>query len=132
MYGGGNLIYPDLSYKINGILFTAHNELGPYAKEKQVGDVIARLFKENNLSFLRECQVGNSGNIIDFIIENKIILELKSIRVLTRHDYEQVQRYLQTTQLKLGILVNFRNQYLKPIRIVKIDTQLKNKYQSKN
>ena len=35
MQGGGELIYPELSYKINGILFSTHNELGQYAREKQ-------------------------------------------------------------------------------------------------
>ncbi|MBI4993175.1 MAG: GxxExxY protein [Candidatus Magasanikbacteria bacterium] len=128
MVGGGELIYPELSYKITGILFTAHNEVGPYAREKQACDVIERLLQESKIKHRRECRVGDSGNITDFIIDNKIVLEAKSKRVLTRNDYEQIQRYLQETQLKLGILVNFRNQYLKPIRIVKIDTQFKNNF----
>jgi len=126
------LIYKELSYKLNGILFATHNELGPYAREKQIGDVTERLLKENNVVYQRECPIGNSGNKLDFLIENKIVLELKSVRVLTRSDYEQTQRYLQATQMKLGILVNFRNQYLKPIRIVKIDTQFKENFISKN
>ncbi|HBU07121.1 MAG TPA: GxxExxY protein [Candidatus Magasanikbacteria bacterium] len=125
---GEKLIYPDLSYKINGILFATHNELGPYAREKQIGDVIEKLLKEQEIPYLRECQIGNSGNVLDFIIDNKIILELKSKRFIIRADYEQTQRYLQATQLKLAILVNFRTQYLKPIRIVKIDTQFKEKF----
>lgn len=33
-YLGESLIYPELSYKINGILFKAHNEIDPYAREK--------------------------------------------------------------------------------------------------
>jgi len=35
MYKGGELIYPDLSYKINGILYSIHNEVGRFAREKQ-------------------------------------------------------------------------------------------------
>ncbi len=126
------MIYKELSYKLNGILFATQNELGPYAREKQIGDVIERLLKENKVPYLRECPIGNSGNTLDFLIDNKIVLELKSVRVLSRNDYEQVQRYLQATQMKLGVLVNFRNQYLKPIRIVKIDTQFKENFVSKN
>ncbi|MBU2542725.1 GxxExxY protein [Patescibacteria group bacterium] len=132
MQEGGKLIYPELSYKINGILFKTHNELGPYAREKQIGDIIEMLLQEADLHYLRECTLGNSGNRLDFIIESKIILELKSVRVLTRNDYEQIQRYLQASQLKLGILVNFRKQYIKPIRIVKIDTLNKNRFLEKN
>lgn len=123
-----NLIYPQLSYKINGILFSVHNELGCYAKEKQYGNILKKKLKEQNIKYQREIIIGNSGNIVDFIIDHKILLELKAKRSLIREDFEQTQRYLQETQLKLGILINFRNQYLKPIRIIRIDTQNKNKF----
>ncbi len=125
----GNLIYPQLSYKISGVLFSVHNELGCYAKEKQYGNVLEKKLNEQNIKYQREVAIGNSGNIVDFIIDSKILLELKAKRALIREDFEQTQRYLQETQLKLGILVNFRNQYLKPVRIVKIDTQNKTKFQ---
>lgn len=72
--------------------------------------------------------IGKSGNTADFIIDHKIILELKAKRALVSEDFEQTQRYLQETQLKLGILVNFRHQYLKPVRIVRIDTHNKVKF----
>jgi len=39
------LIYPDLSYKINGILFTVHNELGRFCNEKQYADAIENFLK---------------------------------------------------------------------------------------
>jgi len=51
---------------------------------------------------------------------------------LIRGDFEQTQRYLQETQLKLGLLVNFRDDFLKPIRIVRIDTLNKIKFKNKN
>ncbi len=47
-------IYKDLSYMINGVLFATHNELGPYSREKQYGDVAARIFKEKGSKCLRE------------------------------------------------------------------------------
>ena len=128
MHKGGELIYPDLSYKLNGILFAVHNEIGSYGREKQYGDLIETKLKESNLKYVRECRIGDTGNIIDFMIDGKIVLELKSKRILTKDDYEQVQRYLQQTQLRLGILVNFRNKYIRPTRIVKIDTPNKNKF----
>ncbi len=128
MNKGGELIYPELFYKLNGILFAVHNEIGLYGREKQYGDLLEIKLQENGLKYERECTIGNTGNITDFIIDNKIVLELKTKRILTKEDYEQVQRYLQQTQLKLGILVNFRNKYIKPSRIVKIDTLNKNKF----
>lgn len=115
------LLYKDLTYVINGVLFSAHNELGPYAREKQYGDVVARLLHEKGKIFEREVQVGSSGNIVDGIVEKTVLLEFKAKRILTKEDYYQVQRYLQETGLKLAIVVNFRDKYIKPKRIVKIE-----------
>jgi len=115
------VVYPELSYMITGILFATHNEIGQYAREKQYGDLIEIKLKEKNVPYDREINVADSGNIIDFIIDDKIILELKSVRIITRDNYRQIQNYLQQTNLKLGILVNFRTKYLKPIRIIRID-----------
>ncbi len=109
-----------------------HNEIGLYAKEKQYGELVEKKLKESQLKYKRECQIGGSGNTVDFIIEDKIILELKAKRILSKEDYEQTQRYLQESQLKLGMLVNFRDKYIKPSRIVRIDTDNKQKYHSHN
>ena len=117
------LIYPELSYEITGICFSTHNALGQYAREKQYGDIIEATLKERKIPFKRELTIASSGNIVDFLIDDKIILELKSVRILTRDIYEQVQRYLQESNMRLGLLVNFRNKYVKPVRIVKIDSR---------
>ena len=49
-----DLIYSDLTYKINGILFTVHNQLGRYCNEKQYGDLIEKLLKDLKMLFERE------------------------------------------------------------------------------
>jgi GxxExxY protein len=114
------VLHPELSYKITGILFDVHNELGPYAREKQYGDLIEEKFKESKLPYEREIRIGNSGNVLDFILDKKIILELKAVRIVTREHYRQIQNYLQQTGLDLGLLINFRSKYLKPSRIIRI------------
>ena len=114
------LLYPELSYTIVGICFAAHNELGPYAREKQYGDLIEKKLIESKIYFRRELPIAESGNVTDFLIDNKIILELKAKRVVTKEDYYQSQRYLQESGIKLALLVNFRNRYLKPIRVLRI------------
>lgn len=117
---GSELLYPELSYKITGTCFSAHNALGPYAREKQYGDIIENELKEKGNPYKRELAISSSGNIVDFLVDDKIILELKSTRILTKDIYEQVQRYLQESGVRLGLLVNFRNKYIKPVRVVRI------------
>lgn len=110
--------YGDLTYKIRKLLFAVHNELGMYAREKQYADLAEQKFKESGLENRREVRVGDSGNIIDFTIEDKVALEFKAKPFLTQEDYAQTQRYLQILNFRLGLLVNFRSKYLSPKRVL--------------
>ncbi len=115
------LIYPELSFILVGICFKVHNSLGRFAREKQYGDAIELHLREKKISYKREARYGNSGNILDFIIYDKIILELKTTPTVTKDHYYQLQRYLQSTGVKLGLLVNFRGRYLHPKRVIRTD-----------
>ena len=119
------LIYPELSYKITGILFAVHNELGRFYNEEQYADAIEGYLKNLKMDYEREKTLPISfkdeikgRNRIDFLIEDKVILELKTKRLLTRDDYYQTKRYLAALNKKLGLLVNFRDKYIKPRRIL--------------
>jgi len=57
-------------------------------------------------------------NIPDFIIDNKIVVDLKNKDFITKEDYFQIQRYLQSCGKKLGLIVNFRQKRLYPKRIL--------------
>lgn len=122
------LIYPELSYLLTGILFSVHNKLGRYAREKQYSDTIEGHLEEQGVPYLREFRFGDTGNVVDFLVDQKIILEVKAKPLITKDDFYQVQRYLQSLNKNLGLIANFRNRYLKPIRIVKIDTDTKKKF----
>ncbi|TSC69839.1 MAG: GTP-binding signal recognition particle [Parcubacteria group bacterium Gr01-1014_46] len=115
------VLYPELSYILVGVLFSTHNEIGPYAREKQYNDLIEIKLKESKVPYKREFKIADSGNILDFLIDNKIILETKATRIITKEHYRQIQNYLQATGIKLGILINFSNRYVKPIRVLKMD-----------
>jgi GxxExxY protein len=119
------LIYGELSYKVNGILFMVHNELGRFRNEKEYCDAIEKYLKLFKLNYLREKVLPPSfngekegRNRIDFLIEDKIVLEVKTKRFLTREDYFQARRYLTALNKKLAILVNFRQKYLRIKRII--------------
>lgn len=119
------LIYPELSYKITGILFSVHNEIGRFCNEQQYSDSIESHLRKADIKYEREKVLPRSfdgeqegRNKIDFLIDDKIILEIKAKRLLIKDDYYQVKRYLVAFNKKLGLLVNFRDRYIKPRRII--------------
>lgn len=122
------IIYKELCYRLYGLLFELHNTLGRYCRERQYGDALQTILTENLISFTREKPIpledviNQYTNKADFVIEDKIVLELKSKPLVTKEDYSQMQRYLQAGGYKLGLLVNFRNKYLKPIRIIRLNS----------
>jgi GxxExxY protein len=116
------IFHPELSYKITGVLFAVHNELGRYAREKQYGDLIEKHFKMHGIRYEREVSISTSGNIADFIVDEKIVLELKVVMIFTKEHYRQIQNYLQQTNLKLGYLINFRQMHLRPKRIIRTNS----------
>ncbi len=124
----GKLIYPELSYILTGLCFEVHNQLGRYAREKQYGDLLEEKLREIKIPYKREFRIGKSGNMVDFFIDNRVVLELKAKPLILKEDYYQAQRYLQISNIKLALLVNFRNRYLKPIRVIRIDTDVKHKF----
>ena len=119
------IIYKDLSFLINGLLFEVHNELGRYCNEKQCADLFEKKLVDKKIAYKREVVIPESfpgekcgRNRIDFIIEEKIVVELKCERFTKKEYYYQLRRYLKAYNKKLGILVNFRDQYLKPRRVI--------------
>lgn len=120
-----NIIYHEISYALTGIFFDVHNELGRYCREKQYCDVIEKLLIEKGIKYEKELIFKSENDLLkdgsnraDFIIENKIIVEVKAVRFIGKSEYYQMQRYLQAFGKKLGILVNFNQKYIKPKRII--------------
>ncbi len=118
------IIEKDLSYKITGFCFRAHQILGRFCREKQYGDTLEDLLKNGKTQYRREFEIKNfnelspKGNKVDFLIEDKVILDIKAKRFITKDDYFQMQRYLKGADLELGLIVNFRSPHLKPKRII--------------
>src|SRR3990167_3186996 len=108
------LLYPELSYQIVGALYKVHNALGSGYQEKYYCKAIALELKRLNISFQEQVlyNIHFNGQPIgkyfaDFVIENKVILEIKvGFRVILR-DKKQLLGYLKESGLELGILAYF-------------------------
>ncbi len=120
----GKVLYPELSYRIVGLCFAVHNELGRFAREKQYADLLEKKFHDEGIAYKREMRIGDSGNIADYVIEDLIVLELKTTRVVGRAHFRQIQNYLQQSRIKLGLLINFSDTYLRPKRVLRADDSL--------
>jgi len=121
------ILHPELSYKVTGLCFQIHHELGRFCREIQYSDRLHELLLESGLDFDREFNLRKArenspkGNRVDFLIEGKIIVDIKAKKFITKEDYVQMQRYLKSANIKLGMIINFRSTYLKPKRIINID-----------
>lgn len=115
------ILYPKLSYELTGLCFKVHNNLGRFCSERQYADALEVVLKEKQITYQREFELnieGIKGNRVDFLINGQIVVDLKAKKFITKEDYYQMQRYLQCGKLELGLIVNFRNVYLKPKRIL--------------
>jgi GxxExxY protein len=120
------LIYPELSYKIVGILFRVYNQVGGGYQERYYQRAIKREFFTNGIPFLEQVKTefiykGRSIGryYLDFVIDHKIVLELKTAPSFTRRDIMQVLNYLRQSNLKLGILASLNRNNLIYKRILK-------------
>lgn len=119
----------EISYQIRGAIFDVYNNLGPGLLESVYEEAMAYELAQRKLMFQRQVSVPikYKGKILtsamlrlDMIVEDKVIIELKSVKDLTSVNCKQLRTYLKLTDKKLGILVNFDTANLKEsiIRVV--------------
>lgn len=123
----GGVIYKKLSYQIMGIIFEVYNELGYGFKEKYYEEAIAKEFDKLKLDYKRQLpyKLKYKDEIIgtyrfDFLVEDKIILELKQGDFYSKNNFTQVLQYLKASNLKLAILINITQQGVKFKRVLNI------------
>jgi GxxExxY protein len=109
-----NLLFPELSYAIIGCAFDVYNELGSGHHEKFYQRALAKSFQDKNLSHKQ--QIGFpltyhgeviGERILDFLVEDTIIVEIKKGSIYSKKNIDQVLEYLALTELKLAILISF-------------------------
>ncbi|MCX6745921.1 MAG: GxxExxY protein [Candidatus Parcubacteria bacterium] len=126
-----DLIYKDLSYEIVGVLFQVSNELGYGYQEKYYENAIGKLFDKKMISYQRQikCDLKFDNEKIglyylDFLIADKIVLEIKVGKRFAKQAFDQIIAYLKATNKKLGILALFNSKGVRFIRIVNLENKV--------
>ena len=105
----------DISYKIRGAIFKVHNRLGPGLFESVYESALYYELTKIDLKVDRQVAITipydeiilDVAFKIDLLVEDKVVIELKSVEDLAPIHYKQITNYLRLTNKKLGILVNF-------------------------
>ena len=111
----------EIAKEIVDASFEIHTKLGPGLFESVYEKV---LFDElDNRGFFLERQVEvpifwnqkkmRKGFVADLIVEESVIIEIKSVEKLANVHYKQLLTYLKLTHIKLGLLINFNEAYIK-------------------
>jgi GxxExxY protein len=105
----------ELSYIIRGAIFKVYNELGPGLLESVYEAALS--FELRKLELEVENQIGipmkyadmsfDVGFRLDVLVNDKVIIEIKSVETLADVHHKQLLTYLKLTSKKLGLLVNF-------------------------
>ena len=105
----------ELSYEIRACIFCVYNNLGPGLLESAYEAALCYELTKRNLSYV--VQLGlpmyyetvkvDVGYRLDLLVENKVIIEIKSVETLLDVHHKQVITYLKLSGIKLGLLVNF-------------------------
>lgn len=122
-----DLIYKDECYKIIGLIFEIFNGVGYGFKEKFYQNAVANAFVENKIPFKKElkARVNYKGKEIgyyyfDFLVFDKIVIELKQKNYFSKKDIDQLYSYLKAMNLKLGVLIYFTKSGIRYKRIINL------------
>ncbi|MBU3968927.1 GxxExxY protein [Patescibacteria group bacterium] len=127
-------LYKDLSYTLRNIAFTIHNQLGCGHKESIYQNAFEEELKKRNIYFEKEKRIDifyNKKKIgiyqPDFIVENKVVVELKALPFIGKREETQIWNYLKGSTYSLVLLINFGAEKVEIKRIV-YDTARKNSH----
>jgi len=105
----------EISYMVRKCIFNVYNSLGPGLLESVYQKILVYELEENGLNVRSELllpvkydnQLFDVNFRIDIIVEDKVILELKSVKSIEDIHYKQLYTYLKLSDKRLGLLVNF-------------------------
>jgi GxxExxY protein len=111
----------EISKLVVDLCFKIHKQYGPGLFESVYEEIFCYEWSKNGIPFKRQEAIPliheeiklEAGFRADIIIDNKVILELKSIELLAPVHYKQLLTYLKLTEMKLGLLINFNVELIK-------------------
>jgi len=111
----------EISYKIIGCAIELHKKLGPGLLESVYENALAfdlrkigfEVKQQYPMPFVYKEVKMDVGYRLDLLVENKVVVEIKSIDELASVHYAQTLTYLKLSDLKLGLLINFNCKLLK-------------------
>lgn len=123
-----DLVYPELSYQIVGCAYEVFKTLGFGHPEKVYQKAMAVLFKERIILFKEQVYFPIhfhdkliDKRFLDFIVEEKIVVELKKNFHFSKAHIDQIYKYLQASKLLLAILINFGKEGVTFKRIINVN-----------
>ena len=105
----------EISKVVFDLCLLVHKKYGPGLFESVYEEIICYELNKLNISFTRQQAIPliheeikmDVGFRADVIIENKVVIELKSVENLSPVHHKQLLTYLKLTDMKLGLLINF-------------------------
>lgn len=118
----------EISYAIRGAAFRVHTNLGPGLLESVYERILAHEIRKDGFNVNNQLGVPviyddeffENGYRMDLLVDNKVIVEVKSVDALLDVHHKQLLTYLKLADKKLGLLINFNSASLKDsiVRIV--------------
>ncbi len=111
----------EISGKIIGAAIEVHKQLGPGLLESAYEECLAHEMRLQNILYERQKPLPltykgvqpDCGYRLDFLVENIVVVELKTVSTFTPIHKAQIITYLKLTQCKLDLLLNFHTSILK-------------------
>ena len=120
------LLYERLTYKIIGAAMEVHKTLGPGFLEAVYEEALAHEFDLRDIHYERQKEIRVKYKEItakcytaDFLVEEKVVVEIKAIKQLTEIEEAQLQNYLKASDVRVGLLINFGEKSLEYRRIIR-------------
>jgi GxxExxY protein len=126
MSNENKILYKELSYKLQGLFYAIRNDLGSGHKESIYQKALEKELLGAGIKFVREPSIkiySKKGEFLglyrpDFLVEDKIIVELKAVERISKQETARVYDYLRNSEYELAYFVNFASPRLYIKRLI--------------